>query len=93
MMRKFAPCGGASAVISWMRLIFFTRVSISWLTLATAAVVTDVASTSAMRKRPEKRAHGRARDRRHATQLRKWRDAALRGAAWRWVALLARLFG
>ena len=29
-------------------------VSISWLTLATAAVVTDVASTSAMRKRPVK---------------------------------------
>ena len=52
MMRKLAPCGGASAVISWMRLIRFTRVSISWLTLATAAVVTDVASTSAIKKAP-----------------------------------------
>ena len=29
---------------------------------------------------PREGAHGRARDRRHATQLRKWRDGALRGA-------------
>ena len=61
MMRKFAPCGGASAVISWMRLILLTRVSISWLTLATAAVVTDVASTSAIRKRPRTRVRSSGR--------------------------------